>query len=548
MKHARRLLAAVLALCLLQPALAWARQLEATGSVDRGLGRESEPQGFRSAPKLALVIGNGAYHGAPLRNPGNDAQDMAAALERAGFRVSVVRDGSRAAMLGAIAAYTAALPPGALSLVYYAGHGFQHRGHNYLVPVDARLARADDIERDAIAVDTLLEALVQHRPRFNVLVLDACRQYAVAGAGAGGLAEMQAAPDTLIAFATGPGRVASDGDGRNGLYTSHLLRHVETAGLSIEDVFKRVRTGVLEQSQGRQVPLEYTALTGHLELVAGSVAAAQAPPANAPLAGASEAQLRAYLAEHGGAAVAPALLEALVARRAENRLRKAALAASERFCPECPRMSAMGTATAPLWVGTDLITRENYVQCVRAGACRSAQAGAQAAGAALHGVSYDAARAYVDWLNTRASGHLFRIPSWDDWMLAYRAGYFDAHGKPLFGKGTECEVGNFYDRNGAQLNQLPWSGSGCADGFAQDAPVGMFVPSAEGVFDLVGNLWQWTSTCQDGGADGNCAKHRLAGGSWASNQSWPWDAPPTLAAEPGLEADIIGLRLFAARR
>jgi uncharacterized caspase-like protein len=214
--------------------------------------------------RVAVVIGNGAYASAPLANTGNDAKAVAAALRDAGFQVIELRDGTQAQMQDALDRAAAALRGrNGVGLFYFAGHGVQLDWHNYLLPVDARQSTAAELRASALGMQSVVDAFRIAGNRVSVLIVDACRDNPfVDGAGSRGLAQMDAPPGTLLAFATAPGRVAEDGnpiDG-NGLYTHHLVRELRQPGVKVEDVFKRVRVQVRRHSEGRQVPWESTSL------------------------------------------------------------------------------------------------------------------------------------------------------------------------------------------------------------------------------------------------------------------------------------------------
>jgi hypothetical protein len=216
--------------------------------------------------RVALVIGNAAYQSAgTLDNPVNDARDMAGALRRLGFDVLTLENGTKPQMERAIEQFSGKLGPDAVSLFYYAGHGLQVNGHNFLVPVDARIASEQTVRLETVDLDAVLDQMSAARSRVNLVILDACRnnpfEKRFRGVS-GGLASIDAPTGTLIAYATAPGRVAADGRGRNALYTSYLLRTLGEPGLKVEDVFKRVRVGVTEASGGAQTPWESSSLTG----------------------------------------------------------------------------------------------------------------------------------------------------------------------------------------------------------------------------------------------------------------------------------------------
>lgn len=213
--------------------------------------------------RVALVIGNSAYLLAPLVNPANDARAMSEALKAKGFSVHEARDADRAAMQAAITKMEAALKGRqGVGLLYYAGHAIQLDWHNYLVPVDARMRVAADVPAQTIDVQSVLDAFKAAGSRLNIVVLDACRDNPFGAAASGkGLAQIDAPPGTLLAYATAPGNVADDNPGgSNGLYTAYLLQEMKSPGARIEDVFKRVRLQVRRKSEGRQVPWESTSL------------------------------------------------------------------------------------------------------------------------------------------------------------------------------------------------------------------------------------------------------------------------------------------------
>ncbi|MFY7974352.1 MAG: caspase family protein [Rubrivivax sp.] len=219
-------------------------------------------------PRFALVIGNGSYSAAPLPNAGNDANAVAKVLQRAGFTVDLRLNAGRREMQDAVQALGqrvrgSAGGGNAVGLFYYAGHALQLKGRNYLMPVGVDVRREEDVAARTVDVQVVLDSLAAARNRTNVVILDACRDnpFVPDGRkGAGGLSQLDAPTGSLIAFATSPGTVASDGKGANGLYTQHLLANIERPGTPIEEVFKRVRLGVRLDSNGAQVPWESTSL------------------------------------------------------------------------------------------------------------------------------------------------------------------------------------------------------------------------------------------------------------------------------------------------
>jgi uncharacterized caspase-like protein len=219
---------------------------------------------LQGLPRHALVIGNSRYPNSPLANPGNDAKAIAGELKASGFEVTLQLDAGRDAMLNAIEVYSRQLAARkTVGLFYFAGHGAQLAWRNYLVPVDAAINSMDDVPARAVELNTLLQGLTKAKNPMNVIVLDACRDNPF-GKGLPteqkGLSQFDAPPGSLLAYATSPGNVASDGSGSNGLYTEHLLRELKAPEAKIEDVFKRVRLAVRRRSNGEQIPWESTSL------------------------------------------------------------------------------------------------------------------------------------------------------------------------------------------------------------------------------------------------------------------------------------------------
>ena len=215
------------------------------------------------AQRLALVIGNGAYRDAALPNPPNDAADMAKALEASGFTVIRRENASLKEMHLALREFGDRLGRQSTGLFYFAGHGLQVRGRNYLLPVDADIQREDEVAFAALDVGAVMEKLDSAKNPVNIVILDACRNNPFGNrlaASARGLAPIDAPPGTFIAFATAPGSTAADGTGRNGLYTHYLVQEVAKPGAPIEEVFKAVRAGVRKDSKGAQIPWESTSL------------------------------------------------------------------------------------------------------------------------------------------------------------------------------------------------------------------------------------------------------------------------------------------------
>jgi uncharacterized caspase-like protein len=239
-----------------------------------------------AARRVALVVGNNAYPTAPLLNPINDARAMAQALQRAGFTVILRTDATQPELTAAVREFGNQLKdggPGTAGLFYFAGHGMQIRGRNFLIPAGANIEHEDEVSYQALDAQAVLDKMESAGNGSNLMILDACRNNPFARSfrsGRQGLAQMDAPVGSVVAFSTAPGSVASDGSGTHGLYTAHLLNAMKRPGAKVEDVFKQVRQAVLRDSSGRQVPWEATSLVGDFYFTPPQAGAA--PLASAP--------------------------------------------------------------------------------------------------------------------------------------------------------------------------------------------------------------------------------------------------------------------------
>ncbi len=226
-----------------------------------------------AAERVALVIGNAAYAHAPLlRNPPNDAEAISASLGRLGFTVTRLDDADKRELERGLQAFKSAASGSEIALVFYSGHGIEVDKRNFLVPVDARLASADDVEYEAVPLDLVMRA-VGRNSGLGLVILDACRDNPFAAAMqrhgstkstraiGKGLARVEPAGQMLVAYAAKEGQVAADGAGRNSPYTAALLAHVETPGLEIMQLFREVRDTVLESTGDKQEPFVYGSLS-----------------------------------------------------------------------------------------------------------------------------------------------------------------------------------------------------------------------------------------------------------------------------------------------
>ena len=414
-----------------------------------------------AAGRVALVVGNGTYAAiGALPNPGNDAADLAAALGRLGFDVTTVRDADLAGMNESLRLFARASAGADVAVVFYAGHGLEVDGVNYLVPVDARLERDTDVEYEALALDRVLRAT--SGAALRVVILDACRNNPLArsmqrtGAARsvsrgsfGELDEALLGEETLVAYAAAAGTTAADGDGRNSPYTSALLAYLEEP-LELSALFRRVRAQVLEATDGEQRPHEYGSLLGEHYLGGasgpGTVTVADGLSATvlaqqenlfwqSIVGSTTAADFEAYLRQYPAGAFRALATNRLAALRGgaadpPSVARPARREAGTVFrdCPTCPELVVVPAGTFQMGcvsgrdckdderpvhevevgsfaLGVYEVTFEEYDRFAQATGCnRPNDGGWGRAGRPVIDVSWEDAVAYTDWLSDETGG------------------------------------------------------------------------------------------------------------------------------------------------
>jgi len=241
-------------------------------------------------PRTALVIGNAAYlEEYALANPVNDATDIAEALRSLGFEVTLLLDQDLRAMKGALETFNRQLQRGGVGVFYYAGHGIQVDGENYLLPINARIERQSDVRFEALALGQVLNAMEDSDAQVKIVMIDACRENPFNLSGRSGTRTLstqrglafEVPPEgTIISFATSPGREADDGEGRNSPYTASLLRHIKTPNMDVNAVFRAVRADVMNTTQQGQVPWYQESLVGSFFFEPGSIEEREEDPPN----------------------------------------------------------------------------------------------------------------------------------------------------------------------------------------------------------------------------------------------------------------------------
>ncbi|HOV88000.1 MAG TPA: SUMF1/EgtB/PvdO family nonheme iron enzyme [Syntrophobacteraceae bacterium] len=445
--------------------------------------------------RTALVIGNGSYETSPLRNPVNDARAIARALAEVGFEVSERENLSQKDMKREIQAFGQKLQKGGVGLFYYAGHGMQVDGKNYLIPIGAKIEHEKHVEYEGVDVGSVLSEMEYARNRLNIVILDACRDNPFARSfrsGAQGLASVNAPIGTIIAYATAPGSVANDGPEDHGVYTGELIRVMKAPGVKIEDVFKQVRSAVREGTQGRQVPWESSSLEGDFFFMPGSVAAA-------PVS----------VAENKPTVVASSTSRGEASPKAVKSWKEPVSGMEFLWIPGgCFNMGSPETEA-----GRDADEGPVHEVCLEGfwmaktettnGQFRKFQPNHDSRdydGFSLNGdnqpavhVTWEDANGFAQWLKAQNGGkYKFRLPTEAEWEYACRAGS-DAARYWGDDPNRACTFENVADHTAR--NQWGWEEShDCDDGYAATSPVAAFQPNAFGLYDMLGNVWEW---CED---------------------------------------------------
>ena len=499
------------------------------------------------AARRALLVGNNGYQNVrPLQNAVNDARDLGAKLTALDFDVTIVEDADLRGLNLAIDRFVASIESGDVVLFHFSGHGLQHDRENYLIPVDFTLRDPASLPYDAYSASKLHDRLTAAGAGLAILLLDACRNSGFDSsrslAGGGGLAAMSPAQGSFIAFATGPGSIADDNpDGRNGLFTSVLLETLDAPGLDMLEVFQRVREGVVGRSGGRQTPWTISSVLGRFYF-SGEPPAAGADPAqsieiaywNSVRTASDPRMIRSYLERFPDGAFS----ELARARLAESDLPQPGEVRthpndgaeyvwipSGRFTMGCVEGDAACEADErpqeiTLASGFWMARTETTV-----GAYKNAE---EAAGRpmpivpgfipnpipfmpplnvgqnpewkdlarAMNQVTFGDAERYC----REAAGG--RLPTEQEWEYAARAGSrtIYPHGEAL----------THDDANYGQHNICCGPVKRGQDRWLFAAPVASFAPNAWGLYDMAGNVWEWTSSEYEPG------KKTLRGGAWDS--------------------------------
>ncbi|MFL5000069.1 MAG: SUMF1/EgtB/PvdO family nonheme iron enzyme [Xanthobacteraceae bacterium] len=529
-RHLRAFMRLTVLLCFLAGALAAIMPLPAQAQNDPAAG-----------PRFALLIGNANYPdaGAPLPQPPKNVRAMADELRRSGFDVDMKENLGRDDMQRAIEAFKQKIRPGSTALVFFSGYGLQVNRQTFILPVNAQVWTENDITRQGIGIESLLDDMQGRGARIKLLIIDASRRNPYERrfrAAATGLAPITAPTGTLIISAAAPGKAIED-EGANSLFIGELAKEMRTPGLTAEEIFSRARIGVSRASNGEQVPWVSSSLADEFYFIQPASRVGIGPPVDARPPARTQAEPQVTPSPPPAQPPRPAQPQATTPRReavGQPRSEPAATGAKAgdvfRDCAECPEMVVvptgefdMGSAeleyekpvhrvaiTKPFAIGRREVTFEEWDQCVAAGSCfRADDRGLGRGERPVTDVSWRDVQTYIGWLSQK-TGKKYRLPSEAEWEYAARGGT-----KTTFWWGRD--VGNRF--------------ANCRDCGGSSQPqaitTGTFAANPFGLFDTAGNAAEWVEDCwndtyrgapKDGSAwtSGQCGLRGLRGGSFDS--------------------------------
>lgn len=506
----------------------WAQDRQIRRNPERATGAVS------AESRLALVIGNSNYETGPLRNPANDAKAMAKTLRELGFEVIEKVNLTEKEMKQAIDDFGDRIENAAVRLFYYSGHGLQVDGHNFLVPIGARIKSERDVEYDAINVGKVLARMESRERRMNIVILDACRDNPYRRgfrSDSKGLAPLDAPTGTVVAYATGPGKVASDGPGNNGLYTTELIKWMQVPGLKIEDVFKRVRRSLSDTTGDKQVPWESVSLVGDFYF-------------RSPVAGVRETATGEQIA---GGPAPPAESWPSKQPKAGDTWKEPVTGMEFAWVPGgCYQMGCGAWAgecfdwekpvhevcVDGFWMGKTEVTQGQWRKVVGNNPSHFKRGDDYP----VETVSLQDAKEFIRKLNERSgAGQNFRLPTEAEWEYACRSG------------GKEEKYAGAGDAGGVSWNLENSNG--------HTHPVGKKQANGLGLLDMSGNVWEWVEDVYEENAYAQHSRinplnvtvvpvvNRVyRGGAWPHESRWLGCTRRMRGAEFGLN-EALGFRL-----
>ncbi len=424
--------------------------------------------------RLALIIGNSNYSSGPLKNPVNDASDIAVSLRSLGFSVMLKQNATIREMESAIRDFGNRLRKGGVGLFYFAGHGIQVNGINYLVPVEAKISRESDIKYAAVDAGKVLDAMSDASSGVNIVILDACRDNPFARqfrSLSRGLAIVSDAPrGTYISYSTGPGQLALDGDGRNSPFAAAFMKFMKEPGWTIEQVFKKIRHQLNMETGGKQIPWELSSLEGDFFFATGS--------------GRKTLSLRETSGSENNFAQkveAPEFKASPIEASIKDETTGMEFIGVPGGCFLMGDSFGDGPAAEkPLhevcldsfYLGKYEVTQGQWKRIMGTNPSHFKSCGDNCP---VESISWFDAQSFIAELN-KVSGIKYRLPTEAEWEYAARDG-----GKAEKWAGTSAE---------GKLGDYAWYEATADD---RMHPIGRKIPNALGFHDMTGNVWEWTN-------------------------------------------------------
>ncbi|MCK5663844.1 MAG: SUMF1/EgtB/PvdO family nonheme iron enzyme [Thiotrichaceae bacterium] len=506
------------------------------------LPESSQTTQMISGKRVALIIGNADYKVAPLNNPTNDAMDMANTLKQLGFKVIHLNNASWEEMDKGLEEFSQELGPDTVGLFFFSGHGVQFEGNNYLLPTDLEKLTARHVKHRSMTATYVLTAMKEAKNTMNIIILDACRDNPFKGGTKGltkGLARLDLVPKgTLIAYATSPGDVAADGMGRNSPYTKHILKFIRQPALPIELMFKRVRNSVMAETSGEQTPWETNSLIGNDFYFAG-----EDEGKKEPLPIKSNIEIERLKKENARlinlSQLAVKKVETLRKELQKNTEKQAKPISDKQIKGFRDKLKNGGVGPEMVWIpaghfqmgdqqdkgGSDElpvhlvsitrfamgryeVTFEEYDKFAEFTTINKPSDNGWGRGnyPVIH-VSWEDAVAYTKWLSQQ-TGKQYRLPTEAEWEYSARAG-----------TATEYWWSNKWAKK-----------ANCNQDYNQTTQVDSFDPNPFGLFDILGNVYEWLADPWHPNYEGapskgqiwvgQSKKRLLRGGSWFSSSSY----------------------------
>lgn len=513
--------------------------------------------------RTALVIGNGTYRSTPLENSVNDATDMARVLTRIGFDVILKTDAGKKVMVEAFREFGRELSRSEIGLFYFAGHGMQIKGTNYLIPVHTSIREESEVEFEAVHIGRLLAKMERAGNPLNIVILDACRDNPFKRsfrAAQKGFAQMNAPPGTVIAYATSPGSVAADGDGRNGTYTEALLNNFQNPNLDVQKMFNQTGLDVMKKTNTKQVPWVSTTPFPDYFLARQDL-----PPS-------SDKSYVKFKPVHKPVTNKPAEPEPgdswtdsvtgmefvrlaggcfkMGQTKSEKQylIKEVGQTMYRQYCMD--ELPLHEVCLDGFWMAKTEVTRGQFKRFIKETGYRT---DADKKGRAwiknkytnwmwkeekgynwrkpgfiqtdIHPVvciSWNDAKAFIKWLNKR-SGREFSLPTEAQWEYAARGG---TNFMRFWGNSDSeaCQYANVADKGSG------WDPSfACSDGYQFTAPVGTYRANPFGLFDMLGNAWEWCEDVYDKNAyskHGHNNPFITSGSAFRVDRGGSWDYLP----------------------